>query len=117
MREIGVDSRVLDGYCCFYWLGHFEGFVAWDFHLVDFLGVQLDVSDDLVVCLCSNHEAAVTVYLFRHFSSSRDALMFLIRCGGLRTRVDCRCTYESPSHKLFPVAPSRASGNAYPKAD
>ena len=68
------DSRALDCYCCFYWLGHFEGFVAWDFHLVDFLGVELDMSDDLVVCLCSDHEAAIAVYLFRHFSSFADAL-------------------------------------------
>src|SRR5207244_12538931 len=77
-RNLG-DSRALDCYCCFYWLGHFEGFVAWDFHLVDFLGVELDMSDDLVVCLCSDHEAAIAVYLFRHFLPLLMRFMFLIR--------------------------------------
>src|SRR5207249_8294801 len=95
MREIGVDSRVLDGYCCFYWLGHFEGFVAWDFHLVDFLGVELDMSDDLVVCLCSDHEAAIAVYLFRHFLPLQMRFMFLIRSACHLTRVSYRYTDQT----------------------
>ena len=47
----------------------FECFLAWDFHLMNLSRMELYMFDDLVICGCSHHETAVTVYLLCHFSS------------------------------------------------
>ncbi len=67
--EISGRGRreVLDRYRRFYWLGHFEGLLSWDLHLVDIPSVELDVLHELVVGLGPYHETAIAVYLFRQF--------------------------------------------------
>jgi hypothetical protein len=78
-NAFSIPRLFLDGDGGLYGAGHFERLLAGEVSLVNFPGVELGVADDLVVCLSSDHEAAVAVYLLRQISSRETPLSFLIR--------------------------------------
>ena len=90
----------LDSYCRFYRSGHFEGFLTWEVRLVGILRMELGVSNDLVIGLCSHHEAAVAVYLLRQFSSRSGGQLLLISSDGLSLAPPSDAFMGRPSNRL-----------------